>query len=197
MSRLSFDRRTLLGAGLAVAAALLVIVTTRGAQTSPVLVAASDIAPGVPIGADSLDVRQVAAPEGLVETSDPAAFAGWALAAPLAAGEPIPASLLRPEARLRHPDVVALALDEDHAVLGVLIPGDRVDVYVTASEPGGAGTSTSIVARNVFVVDVIAGPDGFGADRSARLLLAADGKLAAALIAAVHSGDVDLVRIGR
>lgn len=194
--RPGLDRRTLLGGALAVGAAVLVIVITRPAPTTGVLVAAADLAAGVPLGTQAVEVRRTGTPDGLVVAEDPTSFAQWALSAPLDAGEPIPASLLVPEARLLHPDVVAMALDEDHAVLGILRTGDLVDVYLTS--PGEEGEPvTEPVARRVFVVDVGEGSEGLGASQAARLLLAADGDLAATLVHAMRSGDVDLVRVGR
>jgi len=190
------DRRTLIGAALAVTAAVLVLVITRPAATTTVLVADADLAAGVPLSTQQIGLRETTAPEGLIAADDPDAFADWALAAPLDSGEPIPASLLLPEARQAHPDVVALALDEDHAVLGVLRTGDRVDVYLTAPHDDGVPT-TDRIAEGVFVVDVVEGPSGFGRDDSARLLLAADHRLAAVLVHAARTGDVDLVRVGR
>jgi Flp pilus assembly protein CpaB len=195
-ARPAIDRRTILGAVLAVAAGLMVLLITRPASTSGVLVAGADLAAGVPLGTQTVTVRSTPTPEGLVAVEDPGAFADWVLTAPLDAGEPIPASLLIPEPRRTRPDVVAVALDEEHAVLGVLRPGDLVDVYLTAPDPEGE-PSTDLVADRVFVVDVLEGPSGLGAGDSARLLLAADRHLAAVLVHALRTGDVDLVRVGR
>ncbi len=194
MNRFSLNRRTFLGAGLAVLAAVMVIVVTRPPSTATVLVAGEDLGAGTSLEVGSLALRNVSDLEGLVEASDPADFAGWSLAAPLSKGEPVPRSLLRVGSRRSHPDVVALALDEDHAVLGVLVAGDLVDIYVTTT---GEEVSTSLIATQVYVVDVIAGDDGFGSNRSARLLLAADRELAATIIAALHAGNIDLVRVAR
>jgi Flp pilus assembly protein CpaB len=168
---------------------------TRPIETTEVLVAATDVAGGTPLEADMLSSRSVVDPQGLVAAVDPGEFAGWQLRAPLAAGEPVPQSLLLPDARRSHPDVLALALDEDHAVLGVLVPGDRVDVYVTPDgpEPG----ETSLVAPGMYVIDIRDQSESFGADRAARLLLAVDDDTASRIIAAIHSGDIDLVRVSR
>jgi len=191
----SLSRRTLLGAGLAVLAAILVIAVTRPTASTSVLVTSRDLGAGVPIPPEALGLRNVDDPTGLVEATDVAAYAGWSLAAPLAGGEPVPRSLLRIGARQMHPDVVALTLSEDHAVLGVLVPGDFVDIYVT--ETTDDGTSTRLAAGAVYVVDVIESGDEFGSTRSARLLLAADEELARRVISARHAGDLDLVRVAR
>jgi Flp pilus assembly protein CpaB len=193
----SLDRRTAAGAALALAAALLVVVVTRPPATTPVLVAATALGPGVPIEAGSLALRDTADAAGLVAAGSADEYAGWILTAPLDPGEPIPASLLHPPERLDRPDVIALALGEEHAVLGDLRAGDRVDVYLTSPGADGEPPQTSVAARRVLVVAVAPDPEGFGADRLARLLVAADGDLAPVLVNAARTGSLDLVRLGR
>jgi pilus assembly protein CpaB len=193
----SFDRRTVAGAGLALAAALLVVVVTRPPATTPVLVAASEIGAGVPLDAGALALREIPDPNGLVAAESVDEYTGWIATAALDPGEPIPASQLHPPERLDRPDVIALAVGEEHAVLGDLRAGDRVDVYLTTPGPDGEPPSTSVAARGVLVVAVAPEPEGFGADRLARLLVAADGDLAPLLVNAARTGSLDLVRIGR
>jgi Flp pilus assembly protein CpaB len=193
----AFDRRTVGGAVLAVAAALLVLIATRPPATTPVLVAAAALGPGVPLDAGSLAIRDTTDPAGMVTAGSADEYAGWVLTAPLDAGEPIPASQLHPPERIDHPDVVGLALAEEHAVLGDLRPGDRVDVYLTSPGTDGDPPSTLVAARGVLVVAVAPDPDGFGADRLARLLVAADDDLASLLVNAARTGSLDLVRLGR
>ena len=54
-----------------------------------------------------------------------------------------------------------------------------------------------MAARSVLVVAVAPDPEGFGAARLARLLVAADGDLASLLVNAARTGGLDLVRLGR
>jgi Flp pilus assembly protein CpaB len=194
---MSLDRRTIAGAVLALAAALLVLVVTRPPATTPVLVAATALGPGVPIDTGSLALRDTPEPAGMIAAESVDEYAGWILTAPLDPGEPIPASQLHPPERLDRPDVIALALGEEHAVLGDLRAGDRVDVYLTSPGADGEPPQTSVAARAVLVVAVAPDPEGFGADRLARLLVAADGDLAALLVNAARTGSLDLVRLGR
>ena len=193
----SFDRRTVVGAVLALAAAFLVLVVTRPPAKTPVLVAAAPLGPGVSLDAGSLGLRDTPDPAGMIAADSVDEYAGWILTAPLDPGEPIPASQLHPPERLASPDVVALALAEEHAVLGDLRAGDRVDVYLTSPGDDGEPPATSVAARGVLVVAVAPEPEGFGADRLARLLVAADDDLAALLVNATRTGSLDLVRIGR
>ena len=193
----ALDRRTVGGAVLALTAALLVLIATRPPPTTPVLVAAAALGPGVPLDAGSLAIRNTAEPAGMVTAGSPDEYAGWVLTAPLDAGEPIPASQIQPPERIDHPDVIAVALPEEHAVLGDLRAGDRVDVYLTAPGADGEPPETTVAARGVLVVAVAPDPEGFGADRLARLLVAADDDLASLLVNAARTGSLDLVRLGR
>jgi Flp pilus assembly protein CpaB len=195
--RFPIDRRTLLGATLAVVAAGAAIAATRPEPTTGVLVAGADLASGVALGQQSIEIRRTTDPTGLITSEDPTGYVDWVLSSPLDAGEPIPASLLRHPVRKDHPNAVALALDTEHAVLGDLRSGDRIDVFVTAPREDQEEPVTDLVAPAVFVIDVIADTDGLGAERRTRLLLAADRDLAATLIHATRTGDVDLVRVSR
>ena len=197
MRRIRVDRRTVLGAVLAIVSAVAVLAATRPAPVTGVLVAGADLAPGVALGEQAVEIRPMSDPEGLIAADDPTTFADWAPAAPLDAGEPIPASLLRPAARGTRPDAVALALGAEHAVLGELRSGDRVDVFVTAPAPESGEPSTTLVAEQVYVLEIVDDTDGLAGSPTTNLLLAADRELAAVLIHAVRTGDVDLVRVGR
>jgi Flp pilus assembly protein CpaB len=118
----------------------------------------------------------------------------WTLAVPLAPGEPILSSVLRPPELVAAPGLLALALEESHAVLGRLAPGDLVDIYVTRTTPGQS-PSTELLASDVFIVDARSGGGSIGTPQ-VELLVAVDTDLAAALTAALRSGDLDLVRTG-
>ena len=191
-----FDRRTALGLALALAAGALVFALTRPAAQSAVLVAAAPLSAGVPLEAGQLAVRRVADTSGLVTGDEPAALEGWTLAAALDPGEPLLPSLLRAPERAARPDVLALSLERDRAVLGELRAGDRIDVYVTASD-GDGGPVTRLVAAAVYVVAAGPGPSGLGGEDAVDLLLAVDDDLAAALVAARNEGALDLVRASR
>ena len=119
------DTRTLVGIGLAAAAALLVLWLTRPAPTIPILVAGSDLPAATPISELDLSVRHTTDATGMVIGDSPGDLSDWVLVAPLAAGEPLLPSLLRPPEVQTAPNLLALEIDEAHAVLGRLDPGDR------------------------------------------------------------------------
>jgi Flp pilus assembly protein CpaB len=191
-----FDRRTALGLALALAAGALVFALTRPAAQSPVLVAAAPLSADVPLEAGQLAVRRVANASGLVAGDEPAALEGWTLGAALDPGEPLLPSLLRAPELASRPDVLALSLERDRAVLGELRAGDHIDVYVTASD-GDGGSATRLVAAGVYVVAAGPGPSGLGGEDVVDLLLAVDDALAEALVAARNEGALDLVRASR
>jgi len=188
------DARTLLGIGLAATAALLVLWMTRPVATVPVLVAGSDLPAGTPLAALDLTVRQTSDASGLVVGDEPGDLADWVLVAPVASGEPLLPSLLRPPEVQSAPDLLALEIDESHAVLGRIDPGDRVDVYASTSRPGEPAT-TLLIASSVFVVDATLSESSVHGGR-VQLLLAVDDALASTLTAAMNQGDLDLVRVG-
>lgn len=191
-----FDRRTAIGLTCALAAGILVFALTRPEATVPVLVAEGPLPAGVPLEGLAIGVRRVADAAGLVAGDDPAALAEWTLSTALAAGEPLIPSLLREPERQSRPAVLALSLDRDRAVLGDLLPGDRIDIYVTPADPEGP-EEARLVAAAVYVVAAGPGPAGLGGEDRVDLLLAVDDALAGALVSARNEGPLDLVRVSR
>lgn len=186
--------RTLIGVGLAALAALLVLVVTRPPATVPILVAGADLPAGTPLAELQIDARPVADAGGFVAGDEIGDLADWVLAVPIAEGEPLVPSLLRPSVALSAPDVLAIELDAGHAVLGQLSGGDRVDVYATSSSPG-APAETTLIATSLYVIEARTTESNAGPDRI-ELLLAVDRTSARALSNAMHAGEVDLVRVG-
>lgn len=191
---LHFDRRALLGLLLALGAGALVLVLTRPSPTVPVLVAEGPLPAGVPLGSLPVGVRRLPDTEGLVEAASPDTLADWTLAAPLAAGEPLLPSLLRPPERRDRPQVLALSLTRDRAVLGELQAGDLVDVYVTI-DPLDEPASARLVAADLYVVAAGPAPGGIAGSERIDLLLAVDDALAVALVGARREGEIELVRV--
>lgn len=185
--------RTMLGVGLAAVAALLVLVVTRPPATVPVLVAGSDLPAGTPLAELEIDTRQVASADGLVAGDSLGELSDWVLAAPIAAGEPLVPSQLRPSAAITAPDTMAVELEAGHAVLGRLTGGDLVDVYATTTI-GGAPAETTLIAASLYVLDARMVESNAGPDR-VELLLAVDADTARAITNAIHAGEIDLVRI--
>ena len=187
------DTRTLVGIGLAAVAAFLVLWLTQPTPTVPILVAGSDLPAATPISELDLSVRHTADATGMVTGDSPGELSDWVLVAPLSAGDPLLPSLLRPPEVQAAPDLLALEIDEAHAVLGRLDPGDHVDIYSSIS-PLGAPTETQLIASSVYVVDANVS-DTSAAGGQVQLLLAVDDELAATLTAAMNGGDLNLVRV--
>lgn len=189
------DRRMLLGLGLAGLAAASVLWLTQPQPTRPVLFAASDLPAGTPLAELPIEVRHLSEPKGMVEGSEIGELAEWTLGYPIAGGEPLVPSLLRPPELTEAPNLLALDLEAAHAVLGRLAPGDLVDIYVTASGGVGEQAVTELAASSVYVVEARTAGSGVGGER-VELLVAVDDGLAAALTAAQRAGELDLVRVG-
>ncbi len=194
MSLPRVDRRTLLGAALAAAAALLMLVLTRPVATVPVLVAAADLPRGMPLTAADVTVRQLPGSAGLVEGDTIGELEGWSLAAPVAAGEPLLPSLLLPPARIEQPDLLAVSVPETQAVLGRIAAGDIVDVYATTGDLDEP--ATVLLAEEVYVVEARSEGSSVAGQRMVDLLVAVDDDLALLLTGAAHAGEIDIVRVG-
>ena len=198
LNRLSLpavNRRTVLGIALAAVAATLVILVTRPAPTVPILVAGADLPAGTPLAELDVGTRHVADTSGLVTGNELGELSTWSLRLPVNEGEPLLPSMLQSPERAAAPDLMSLELDVAHAVLGRLSPGDLVDVYVTTDLGPATEPTTELIAGRVHVVDATTG-DQAGAARRIALLVAVDVDLAATLTAALHSGELDLVRVG-
>ncbi len=188
------DRKRLVGLGLAAIAGLLVLMLTQPDPRVGVLVAANDLVPGRALTQDDVTVRYVASSVGMVEGTTIGDLSEWSLRAPVDAGEPLIPSNLQPPELLAYPNVIALSLDQSHAVLGRLVAGDRVDIYRTSDQGLESAPVTDLVATGVYVVESRPAVEGVNADR-VDLLLAVDEELALLLAGASRNGGIDLVRI--
>jgi Flp pilus assembly protein CpaB len=189
VKRIHIDVRLVAAAVLALIAGAGVHTLTQPVATIDVLVAAEAIPPGVRLGDLALTIASAPPLPGLVPADQAEVLADHSLGTALAPGDPLLTSLLVPPPGDR-PDVAALTLDPAHAVQGDLIPGDRVDIYVSAD-----GT-TELLATDVLILAAATGTGGLEGGDTA-LLLAVDHDLAGRLVAAVHNAEVDLVRRGR
>lgn len=187
------DRRYLIGGILAGLSAILVLMATQPPARTPVLVAGSDLASGTPLVALDVGVRWVENPEGLVQGDSVGELGDWSLAIPLAAGEPILASAIRPPEVAEAPHVFSMALPSQHAALGRISSGDRIDLYLTTSSGFDTRPVTVLVASNVYVV-AVESSERAGGDPVVSMLLAVDDELAPILAGAVHAGTLDVVR---
>ena len=190
----SIDRRMIVGGILAAVAALGVLQITKPPEQVPILVAGSDLAAGQPLSELDISVRYVASPTGLVVGDSVGDLGDWALVSPIESGEPLIASLLQPPELIATPNVIALSLPSENAVLGRLAAGDKVDVYVTGASAFDADAITSLLASDVYVVEAVTSEAAVDRGR-VNILLAVDDALAAQLASASHTGDIDLVRV--
>jgi Flp pilus assembly protein CpaB len=188
------DRRMVIGAILACIAALGVLVVTRPPEQIPVLVAGSDLVVGRPLGEMEVEVRYVESSTGLVVGDSLGDLEEWSLRVPLAEGEPLVPSLMQPPELLASPNVIALSLAAENAVLGRLVSGDEVDVYVTVERGIDSASITEMIASNVYVVEAVVPESSIDRGR-VNVLLAVSDDLAARLASASHTGDIDLVRV--
>ena len=186
MRRIQVDLRLAVAAILAVTAGAVVHAVTRPAPQVEVLVAEAALPPGVRLGDLPVVGRWMTPLPGLVPADRAASLADHSLGAALAPGDPLLASLLVAPPTDR-PDVAALTLDPAHAVQGDLVAGDRIDVYVSRM---GA---TELLAPDVLVLAAATGSGGLGGS-DVSLLVAVDRDLARALVDAVHTAEIDLVR---
>ncbi|HJU97875.1 MAG TPA: Flp pilus assembly protein CpaB [Jiangellaceae bacterium] len=183
--------RRLLAAGLAAGAVALALQAAepKAIPTLPVLTAARDLPGGVTLGPD--DVRVVDVPSAAVGSGvlgSPDAAVGRVLAGPVRSGEPLT------DVRLLGPgllagwgnDVVATPVRvADPGVVGLIQPGDRVDLLAA---PASGGGEVIVVARSVPVLAVPSLPDqGVLAEGALLVVAATNGQAAAAAQAAVSS----------
>jgi Flp pilus assembly protein CpaB len=190
----SIDRRMIIGGILAAIAAVGVLQLTKPPERIPILVAGADLAAGQPLSELDISVRYVASSTGLVEGDSVGDLGEWALSSPLESGEPLIASLLQPPELVSTPNVIALSLASENAVLGRLTAGDKVDVYVTSASAFDADAITVLLASDVYVVEAMTSEATVDRGRVS-ILLAVGDDLAAQLASASHTGDIDLVRV--
>lgn len=182
-------------AGLLAGAALLLVLRTPpppgppGPPTVPVVVAATDLSPGVVLSAGDLAVVRLpadAAPAG--RSADPQGLLGRVVAAGMRAREPLTDARLVGAgltARLPAGQVAAPVRLADLAVARLISAGDRVDVLATAPDAVRAELVTSGAL-------VLASParSGSPGEEAGVLLVSVDPPTAARLAAASTTSTV-------
>ncbi len=177
--RVLLARRRLLAALVAGVAVLAGVraATPPPPATEPVLVAARDLPPGVPLTAEDVEVRDVPSvllPVGGPDPPDAAAVLGRTTTGPLAAGEPVSAGRLLGGSLLASTTgrvVLPLRL-ADAGSAALLRPGDRVDLLAADLQGGAAGTAglagpPGVAAPLAPQVDVVTVPAAGGDDLAA------------------------------
>jgi len=188
--------RLLLSCGLAAAAVAVAIsaIAPPPAATSPVLVAARDLAGGAEITGD--DLATIALPAALVPDgalTAPEAAIGRVAVGPVRAGEALTdVRLLGAGLLPAGPEVAAPVRVAEPATAALVRAGDVVDVLSAA--PDGSAAAATVAARvRVLSVPQAAGDPGEGA----LLVVAAGRSTAGRLAAAAVTGRLSVVVHGR
>jgi Flp pilus assembly protein CpaB len=181
-----------------VLAGLLALVLTLSALRSdtsgrPVVVAARDLAAGVPLRAADVRYERIRAGDAVLANlvARNAAWRGRVLTGSVRAGEPLTATRLRSPATADGRRAMSIPVERARAVNGQLAAGDRVDV-VRARD----GIAT-VVAAGLEVLDVEDDRDGAfsGARGQVTVTLAVDVAESQRLAAVLADGDFVLTRV--
>jgi Flp pilus assembly protein CpaB len=178
---------------------LLVVLAYTSAATrrTPIIVVGHDLPAGATLRAADLRTTRIAADGGVLAALVPVAaeqtLIGRRLAAPVAAGEPLPRAAIANS--VTAPAALTLVVPIGHALAGDLHPGDHVGILATFSNPTGAAT-TSVLARDVAVLAVGQAP-GIGDPNQAAIpvtIALPNPRLAARLALANSTAKLDLLR---
>jgi pilus assembly protein CpaB len=138
--------------------------TRDRAMSVKIVAAKTQLPPGHALTSDDLMLTAIAAAAAPPNTStDPAHFVGRVIVAPLLAGQPVLDSQLAPPGtpdglQSLVPDgmrAITLDASESNGMLGLLMPGSRVDVVTTSTGTNSAEPALSrILAQDVCVLAV-------------------------------------------
>lgn len=172
------------------------IVGTAGHLT-PVYAAAHDLVPGEQLTSADLAVVRVRLDDGGSRYLAAAAAApvGYVVNRVVSAHELLPAAALSPSAALVDSRMVTVPVQAGHlpADLG---RGDLVDVYVTPRAASGKDVpAPTLVLSKVAVDSREGGSRTFGGQSALAVVLVVDAADVAAMVHAVESGVIDLVRV--
>jgi hypothetical protein len=162
-----------------------------------VYVARSSLVPGEHVAADDLRVGQARFDgEGAEYVAAGAEPVGYVVTRYVGAGELVPIDSLAPHATAAAASrLVTVPVDAGHRPTD-LAHGDLVDVYVTAkSGLGHAPAPPTRVLAGVPVDSADDGGDSLTGDGDSAVVLAVPTEDVDAMVAAVESGSIDLVRI--
>lgn len=190
-------------AALSVAAALSALAPAHSPVVD-VVVASRDLPAGSVLGSDALELRELAS--GAVPPDAGTSIAevsGSQLAVPLAAGSPVPAASLVGPGLLTGtaPGTVAVPIrPADPDTVGLLRPGQLVDVVLSEGNGYEQPVESRVIARSVPVLWVPTGDDsgawpGSGASRG-MVVVAAPQEDSAELAGAASRGRIFLLMVG-
>jgi Flp pilus assembly protein CpaB len=197
----TIHRRTGLPGTRAVVGALLVVVAAAGvlmayadatgAPADPVVIARRPIRVGERIEPDDLRVVRADLPAAATGSFDRvASLVGRVALGPIGAGEMVQAASVTDDRATAPGHEVALTLPREQVAVGRLKQGERVDVFVTRDD------RTTSVVQGAEVVQIGTESDGsLTSDREVSIVVVVpSGQAAAALVHALRTGDVTVVR---
>ncbi len=185
--------RAVVGGLLMAVAAVGVFVAYDQAGKRPrdaIVVAARTIRAGEVLDASDLRAEEGELPDGALGFGSVDALVGHVALGPIGDGEVVQPGVVTDDAGAEAAHEVAITLPRSQIAVGRLKEGERVDVFVTYDEV------TRSVVRGTPVVQISADDDGsLTSDREITLVVAVpDGDAVAALVHALRTGDVTVVR---
>lgn len=168
-------------------------------DTTPVLVATSDLAPGQPLTGSMVETRDVVLDGNLELYYTGAVGAGYVVVRPVDEGELLARSAVAPSTDTGAIRYVTVAVPATEVPSG-LAPGDVVDVWRTPAEQDEVRTAEQLIAAVTVVTDDTGGGGLAGPGNQARVTLAVTGDAdadepMAELVAAARDGLLYLVRV--
>ena len=197
LRRPAIDARVITGIVLVAVSVIGGLRLARGPQPgTEVFVAATDLDAGHVLTRHDLTATELRAPRALIaglERANRGAPVGRVLRTPVRAGAAIPVDALGsvvPAGR-----DVTIPVTPEHALGGVIRPGDRVDVYATFDK-GTDAARTLTVARTATVRGVTRSDGLFGQQQGgiSAITLSVDPDAAIAVAFAARNGELDVVR---
>src|SRR3954447_1415737 len=172
-------------------------VVSSAGHLAPVYAAAHELVPGEQLTRDDVAVVQVRLGGGGSRylAASAAAPVGYVVNRVVGAHELLPAAALSPATALADRRMVTVPVQPGHlpADLG---RGDLVDVYVTPKVASGKDVPMPVlVLSKVAVTGREGGSRGFGGESALAVLLSVEDGDVPALIHAIESGLIDLVRV--
>jgi len=172
-------------------------VVSSAGHLTPVYAAAHELVPGEQLTADDLAVIQVRLGTGGSRylAASAAAPVGYVVNRVVGAHELLPAAALSPGTALADSRMVTVPVQAGHLPVDIG-HGDLVDVYVTPKVASGKEVPLpSLVLSKVAVDTREGGSRSFGGESALAVVLVVHDRDVAALVHAVESGIIDLVRV--
>lgn len=191
------DRRLLLGVALVVGSvAGTVAVVTAADDTVPVWSAREDLAPGMTVTADDVELADVRLPSTDAYLSASADPVGAVVRHPVAGGELLPASAVVSAGAAPDRRLVTVPVDRHHLPID-LGRGEQVDVYLVERDATGSTVGDPLLVLAAATVDAVDdGATRFGGSTlQTGVVLAVDPTEVTAVVSAAARGSVVLVRV--